>query len=54
VTPLSSFYRHAPQAGGIVIGLGTIPDRNVDTMVRRLGEIVGRARLDAQPLDLAS
>jgi len=54
VTPLSSFHRHPPQRGGIVIGLGMIPDRNVDTMIRRLAEIVERTRLETRPLDLAS
>jgi GntR family transcriptional regulator/MocR family aminotransferase len=54
VTPLSSFHRRPPPRAGIVIGLGTIPDRNVETMIRRLAEIVGRARIEARPLDLAS
>lgn len=54
VAPLSSFHRRPPARGGLVIGLGMIPDRNIETMMRRLAELVDRARLEARPLDLAS
>lgn len=54
VSPLSSFHRHPTSASGIVIGFGTIPDRNIDTMVRRLGEVLARSRNDERPLEMAS
>ncbi len=54
VALLSSFHFDAPQTSGIVIGFGTIPDRNVATMVRRLADIVARAHIDAHSLELAS
>ena len=54
VAPLSSFHRRPPPQGGIVIGLGMVPDRNVETMIRRLAELVERTRLETRTLDLAS
>jgi GntR family transcriptional regulator/MocR family aminotransferase len=54
ISPLSSFHRRPPPRGGIVIGLGLIPDRNVETMIRRLADIVERARMGSRVLDLAS
>jgi GntR family transcriptional regulator/MocR family aminotransferase len=47
VTPLSRFY-HAGERGtsraGIVLGFGTLPDRMIETMVRRLAEVVMEVR----------
>lgn len=37
-TPLSLFYHDKPREKGVVIGLGSVPDRNVEAFVRRLSE----------------
>ena len=47
VTPLSRFYlageRRSAQSG-IVLGFGTLPERMIDTMVKRLGEVIAEVR----------
>ncbi len=40
VTPLSSFYRAPTTRKGLVLGFGMIPDRSIETMVKRLADIV--------------
>jgi len=40
VEPLSSFYHHGEQVQGLVLGLGAISERNIDTAVRRLGDAI--------------
>jgi GntR family transcriptional regulator/MocR family aminotransferase len=38
--PLSSFHQTRPQAKGIVLGFGLIPERNIDPIIRRFSELV--------------
>lgn len=54
VSPLSSFHGGAPPHKGIVIGIGTVPDRSVETMVRRLSEVISRIEAEGCHLELAS
>lgn len=42
VVPLSYFYQEEPQRKGLVLALGSIADRNVDAVIRRLAEILGQ------------
>jgi GntR family transcriptional regulator/MocR family aminotransferase len=41
--PLSSFYQYSAQARGLVLGIGSISERNIDGAVRRLGELISNA-----------
>jgi GntR family transcriptional regulator/MocR family aminotransferase len=54
VFPLSSFFLHPHQIAGLVLGLGTVPNRNVETMIRRLAEVIENVRRSDRPLELAS
>lgn len=54
VTPLSCFYHHGPGQKGIVIGLGTVPDRNVEAFIRRLSEAIEQASTGGERYALAS
>lgn len=54
VSPLASFHGATAPQKGLVVGFGTIPDRIVETMVRRLSEVIARAQTEEGPLELAS
>lgn len=54
VTPLSCFYHNEPSQKGIVIGLGTVPDRNVEAFIRRLAEAIDQASAGGERYALAS
>lgn len=56
VSPLSRFYdrqRERPAPAGLVLGFGTVPERLLETMARRIAEIVAKARESAKPLLVA-
>jgi GntR family transcriptional regulator/MocR family aminotransferase len=40
VEPLSSFYQYSGQVRGLVLGLGAMSERNIDTAIRRLGDSI--------------
>ncbi|HEX4157221.1 MAG TPA: hypothetical protein VHY79_01995 [Rhizomicrobium sp.] len=40
VEPLSSFYQYSAQLRGLVLGLGAMSERIIDTAIRRLSESI--------------
>ncbi|MGH6890096.1 MAG: PLP-dependent aminotransferase family protein [Rhizomicrobium sp.] len=54
VSPLAAFHGATAPHKGIVVGFGSVPDRIVETMVRRLAEIIARSQAEGRPLELAS
>jgi len=54
VTPLSLFYHQSPGSRGLVLGLGAIPDRNIESSICRLSEIIEEAGAIDRSYDLAS
>jgi len=38
--PLSSFYQYSSRVQGLVLGLGSMSERNIDTAVKRLGDLI--------------
>ena len=54
VTPLSQFCHTTGGKKGIVLGLGIVPDRNVESAIRKLSEALGEVRATNHILDLAS
>lgn len=49
VTPLSRFYRHGPVKKGLVLGLGLVSDRNIESLMRRLAAAIEQARATGVP-----
>jgi DNA-binding transcriptional MocR family regulator len=54
VTPLSAFYRQSPGEKGLILGLGAVPDRNVEGLIRRLSVAVVQAGATDCARNLAS
>ncbi|HLY07167.1 MAG TPA: PLP-dependent aminotransferase family protein [Rhizomicrobium sp.] len=54
VTPLSLCYHQEPREKGIVLGLGLVPDRNIEASIRRLSEVIDLARTTGAVYELAS
>jgi len=54
VSPLSQFYHAIEGEKGLVLGLGVVPDRNIETYIRRLAEAVDQARTPDPIYELAS
>ena len=54
VAPLSLFHRQVSGEKGLILGLGGVPDRNIDALIRRLSAAIGQARVTDRARDLAS
>lgn len=54
VAPLSLCYHQEPCERGIVLGLGLVPDRNVEASIRRLSEAIDHACTTRAVYELAS
>ena len=54
VTPLSTFYRQTARTEGLILGLGTVPDRSIETMFRRLADAVAPTIAQGRDFALAS
>jgi DNA-binding transcriptional MocR family regulator len=44
--PLSRFYADPRGISGLVLGIGTVPERSVDTLVEKLADIVVHSTRD--------
>ncbi|HEY2069677.1 MAG TPA: PLP-dependent aminotransferase family protein [Rhizomicrobium sp.] len=52
VAPLSRFYRNGGHTPGLVLGFGTVPERVIDTAMRKLASAIAQSR--SRPADLVA